>query len=179
MTLEQAIQHCKEVAIEYEAKGECYECGNEHRQLAEWLEDYKELKQMHTETVDGMEVLERRYEDAMALLEIALHDIERLVNCNSPTECIDLARLRSVSFMGGVIELPNVWRYADEAKELIENGKVNERYNYCMICGEHISPYKQVCRACETKYGIRIGDSIMGKMQEYIKKLEKGDTDEV
>ena len=45
MTLEQAIQHCKEVAIEYEAKGECYECGKEHRQLAEWLEDYKQLKE--------------------------------------------------------------------------------------------------------------------------------------
>jgi hypothetical protein len=44
MTLDEAIQHCKEVAIEYEAKGECYECGKEHRQLAEWLEDYKELK---------------------------------------------------------------------------------------------------------------------------------------
>lgn len=44
MTLEQAIQHCKEVAIEYEAKGECYECGKEHRQLAEWLEDYKRLQ---------------------------------------------------------------------------------------------------------------------------------------
>lgn len=44
MTLDEAIQHCKEVAIEYEAKGECYECGKEHRQLAEWLEDYKQLK---------------------------------------------------------------------------------------------------------------------------------------
>lgn len=51
MTLEQAIQHCKEVAIEYEAKGECYECGKEHRQLAEWLEDYKQLKE-HTKTID-------------------------------------------------------------------------------------------------------------------------------
>ena len=45
MTLDEAIQHCKEVAIEYEAKGECYECGKEHRQLAEWLEDYKQLKE--------------------------------------------------------------------------------------------------------------------------------------
>lgn len=45
MTLDEAIQHCKEVAIEYEAKGECYECGKEHRQLAEWLNDYKRLKE--------------------------------------------------------------------------------------------------------------------------------------
>lgn len=51
MTLDEAIQHCKEVAIEYEAKGDCFECGKEHRQLAEWLEDYKELKE-HQETID-------------------------------------------------------------------------------------------------------------------------------
>jgi len=49
MTLEQAIQHCKEVAIEYEAKGECYDCGKEHRQLAEWLEDYKQLQEDYIE----------------------------------------------------------------------------------------------------------------------------------
>lgn len=51
MTLDEAIKHCKEVAIEYEAKGECYECGKEHRQLAEWLEDYKRLKE-RTKTID-------------------------------------------------------------------------------------------------------------------------------
>ena len=51
MTLDEAIQHCKEVAIEYEAKGECYECGKEHRQLAEWLEDYKRLKE-HPKMID-------------------------------------------------------------------------------------------------------------------------------
>ena len=66
MTLEQAIQHCKEVAIEYEAKGECYECGKEHRQLAEWLEDYKELRTVNTElkrllmlAMDSMQVMSR------------------------------------------------------------------------------------------------------------------------
>ena len=38
MTLDEAIQHCKEVYIEYEAKGDCYERGKEHRQLAEWAQ---------------------------------------------------------------------------------------------------------------------------------------------
>lgn len=48
MALEQAIQHWKEVAEQYEEYGietECYECAKEHRQLAEWLEDYKRLKE--------------------------------------------------------------------------------------------------------------------------------------
>ena len=37
MTLDEAIIHCKDVA-----NSKCDKCGEEHRQLAEWL---KELKQ--------------------------------------------------------------------------------------------------------------------------------------
>lgn len=109
---------------------------------------------------EAMKVIDRQYKDATALLEIAMWDIERLLNCNSPTECRDLARFRGISFMGGIIELPNIWRYADEARELIDRGKVNNAYNSCQICGKPISPYKQVCHMCETKYGIRFGDSM-------------------
>jgi len=38
MTLEEAIKHAEEVA-----NNKCNECGQEHRQLAEWLKDYKRL----------------------------------------------------------------------------------------------------------------------------------------
>jgi hypothetical protein len=61
MTLDEAIKHCLEVAEKNESKAqkigcqflgttkdreatECRECAAEHRQLAEWLTDYKELK---------------------------------------------------------------------------------------------------------------------------------------
>ena len=37
MTLDEAIIHCKE-----KAQG-CSECSEEHRQLAEWLEELEEL----------------------------------------------------------------------------------------------------------------------------------------
>lgn len=37
MTLEEAIYHCKE-------KEDCTNCGLEHKQLREWLEEYKQLK---------------------------------------------------------------------------------------------------------------------------------------
>jgi len=56
MTLEEAIKHAKEVAEEkkeeacnlyddknYEESRECIWCAEEHRQLAEWLKDYKRL----------------------------------------------------------------------------------------------------------------------------------------
>ena len=160
MELTDAINHLKESLADHTHKWGCEECKEEHEQLLKWLVDLRELNQKHIEMVEGIKELERRYSDATALLEIALHDIERFANCNSPTECIDLARLRSVCFMGGVIELPNVWRYADEANELIHQGKVNDCYNSCQICGKQISPYKQTCHECEVKYKIRWGDSI-------------------
>ena len=40
MTLDEAIQHAKEQAC----KLGCTECGQEHNQLAEWLEELKELR---------------------------------------------------------------------------------------------------------------------------------------
>lgn len=55
MTLDEAIKHCEEVAEDNERDGrlyadldsykasECVECASEHRQLAEWLKDYKRL----------------------------------------------------------------------------------------------------------------------------------------
>jgi SpoVK/Ycf46/Vps4 family AAA+-type ATPase len=47
--------------------------------------------------------------------------------------------------------------------------------NSCQICGNRISPYKQVCHKCEVKYNIMWGDSITQKLQEYIQNLERGE----
>lgn len=60
MTLDEAIRHAEEVADEKERETQklknskldwkhheanlCSECAKEHRQLAEWLKDYKRLK---------------------------------------------------------------------------------------------------------------------------------------
>lgn len=175
MDLESAIQHLRESLADPTHKWGCEECKEEHEQLLKWLVDYRELKQTHAEAVECIKALERKYSDATALLEIAVHDIERLVNCKSPIKCTDLMRFRSVSFMGGIIELPNVWKYADEANELIHQGKVSDSYNSCQICGKSISSYKQTCRECEIKYKIRWGDSITQKLQEYIQNLERGE----
>ena len=61
MTLDEAIRHAEEVAKEHERhlkiyenidedrplfkeeENECIKCADEHRQLAEWLKDYKQL----------------------------------------------------------------------------------------------------------------------------------------
>lgn len=39
ITIEEAIQHCKEVAAGKTVQGTCPECAAEHKQLAEWLEE--------------------------------------------------------------------------------------------------------------------------------------------
>lgn len=38
MTIDEAITHCEEIA-----NSKCNNCGAEHKQLAEWLKDYKRL----------------------------------------------------------------------------------------------------------------------------------------
>lgn len=58
MTIEEAIQHCKEVAKEsreaaltyarenaYETAISCKACGHEHEQLAEWLTELKQRRE--------------------------------------------------------------------------------------------------------------------------------------
>lgn len=47
MTIDEAIKHCKEEAekyMEYGIETECYQCGKEHEQLAEWLTELKEAR---------------------------------------------------------------------------------------------------------------------------------------
>ncbi len=63
MTINEAINHAEEVAQEkryeyqecvavndIESAEECGRCGQEHEQLAEWLKDYKRLKEQEPKT---------------------------------------------------------------------------------------------------------------------------------
>ena len=52
MTLDEAIEHCEEVA-----KIVCDECAEEHMQLAEWLRELKKLREQ-SKKVDMREVTE-------------------------------------------------------------------------------------------------------------------------
>ena len=46
MTLDDAIQHAKEVAVTQRNNQYCIKCAEEHEQLAEWLEKLKEYQQL-------------------------------------------------------------------------------------------------------------------------------------
>lgn len=44
MTLQEAIQHCREQVQEQAKKG-CYSCAEEHQQLAKWLKELKDYRE--------------------------------------------------------------------------------------------------------------------------------------
>ena len=106
LTLEEAISHCLEVAENNEqfadgkwigAEGEanrqdCLECAKDHRQLAEWLTNYKE---------------------AMRLLKLAVEDMGEKNFCAKVCKRDNLACRVSDT-------CDFKWRYADEAEKLLK-----------------------------------------------------------
>ena len=63
MTIDEAINHCEEVADRYERmedshdeklKKECLQCAADHRQLAEWLRELQEAKRLLQLAVENM-----------------------------------------------------------------------------------------------------------------------------
>ena len=79
MTLDEAIQHCDEVAAEcelYEIEIE-YACGKEHRQLAAWLRELKELKKYSVPEEDYI-ILKNENDDLKAKLNAANEAIQVL-----------------------------------------------------------------------------------------------------
>jgi hypothetical protein len=84
MTIDEAIKHAEEVAEEKENEGKllcqsegasigCLTCAEEHRQLAEWLKDYKRLLEQEPQEISytveqelneytgNIEIIEKKY----------------------------------------------------------------------------------------------------------------------
>lgn len=123
MTLDEAIKHCLEVAEEQELfvndkemysemLGEdykgfeegCRECASEHRQLAEWLMEYKDLKAEQNDQCVFIHELMSEFKEAKQLLKLAMEDMKMLYESGRDEGCV------GIEFK---------WRYADEALKLI------------------------------------------------------------
>ena len=140
LTLEEAISHCLEVAEQNDAQAEkwreeggeewgktttCRECAADHRQLAEWLTEFKHLKaviagygtvdmqnldmilaMIRTESEGAWTRIEREKElaEAKRLLRLAMEDMNILYEAGKDEGCV------GIKFK---------WRYADEALALI------------------------------------------------------------
>lgn len=156
MTIDEAIRHCEEVAEKNEAKAqkigyqflgttkdreatECRECAADHRQLAEWLTELKELRnsigavklkdmkeavgllqELNTEN----DQLTSQLADAKRLLKAAVEDLNsigRMLEGNDIL-CMKYIACKGCPFNG---ENCNKWRHADEALKLI-GGETDE-----------------------------------------------------
>ena len=145
LTLEEAISHCLEVAEKHKRHAKilekrllgsgldtvdyCLQCAADHEQLAEWLTDYKELKNsIGTVKLNNMkEALEliREYKaeniaqkkmiaEYKRLLKAAVEDVNFSSICLNRDACKACAKRYSIS-----CEKKFKWRYADEALALI------------------------------------------------------------
>ena len=126
MTLDEAILHAREVAernrkqykncpsdrtdIRYQT---CEECAEEHEQLAEWLEDYKHIKQWKSDIMDEFckydcnsieEVYKSGYKKAlfdikakMKEINNATKPIEGVIENGWGTRFVDLAYINKIS----------------------------------------------------------------------------------
>lgn len=114
MTLDEAIKHCEEVAAEcdlYEVEIE-YKCGQEHRQLAEWLKELQELRRQLDVEADNSHCLEIELTKAKELLRKAFGALNDGFCHKDCKQC---------KWDGGKcnMECRFAWKYGDEASTLL------------------------------------------------------------
>jgi len=150
MTIDEAISHCLEVAEQNEisaityknckeiktnmyekltaekAENDCCECAADHRQLAEWLMEVKDLREENKFLISEFDRLIKKNEEQIAeykrLLKLAVEDLEKIAAidectypyCDSrcPFECMGQCEEKH-------------WKHTDEALKLIEKGEQN------------------------------------------------------
>lgn len=100
MELDEAIKHCFEVAEKNEIQAEkwqeeggeqwgkttaCRECAADHRQLAEWLMEYKDLKAEQNDQYVFIHELMSELKEAKRLLKLA---VKQMAEVGDVCDCI-------------------------------------------------------------------------------------------
>lgn len=166
MTLDEAIKHAEEVVEEKENEGKllcqseaasigCLTCANEHRQLAEWLKDYKRLlEQQPTTTTNNNEPITVIYPTIVcddAISRQAVIDMIEGFIADATSHGIS-PRLDPYYVMNGIKGLPSVTqKYGKWIKQTLSVKPFGEdtvlcnqcafmtdkdsMYNYCPNCG--------------------------------------------
>ena len=121
LTLDEAIKHCLEVAEQNNMQADnigrqligsaidkyatdCRECAADHRQLAEWLMELKDLRAEQNDQYVFIHELVSELKEAKRLLKAAMEDMEILYEAGKDEGCV------GIEFK---------WRYADEVMKLI------------------------------------------------------------
>ena len=146
MELNEAIKHCLEVADKNEidaityknckeiktnmyeklnaekAENDCRECAAEHRHLAEWLMELKDLRAEQNDQYVFIHELMSELKEAKRLLKLALNDFETIEsNLEYDEHCV--IKTHSIICDECPLSAETInrckWRYADEALKLI------------------------------------------------------------
>ena len=123
MTINEAIAHAMKVAEQNDTQAEkwqeeggeqwgkttaCRECATDHRQLAEWLMELKDLRAEQNDQYVFIHELMSELKEAKRLLKAAMGDMEILYETGKDEGCL------GIEFK---------WRYTDEAKKLLNDEK--------------------------------------------------------
>ena len=144
MNLDDAIKHCEEVAEENYGKAteyqyqcnelsKCLKCGDEHMQLAEWLKDYKRLKEQEPcedavsrkALISHIENQSREWGEDYDAQQI-LGDIE------------DMASVKPQEPTGHWIIMGDRYIKCSECGHITKT-ESPDIYNFCMVCGANMS----------------------------------------
>lgn len=117
MTIDEAIRHCEEVMVENLEKTKdrnasdpiainCFECADEHRQLAEWLKELKAYKEQSGDAISRQAALDLAkdltFEGGCKHRCVDVLDIEELPPVTPPQKPIDKSAMMYEIYMNGV-----------------------------------------------------------------------------
>lgn len=143
LTLDEAIKHCLEVAEQntqglydaialggqnptQEEIARCEECAADHRQLAEWLMELKDLRAEQNDQYVFIHELMSELKEAKRLLKAAVEDFTvygalKDLSAEQRIQNPDWQRFNRIFDI-----LDHRWRYTDEALKLLGKDEVNE-----------------------------------------------------
>lgn len=147
MNIDEAISHAMEVAEGLEKKAntygikqayipksrepvDCISCAEDHRQLAEWLMELKDLRAEQNgqyvfirELMDELEEAKRLLKMAVPIINNSFPEVGSCWGCANHDEVNDECKGGAFAECAEVCK----WKYADEALKLIgEDGDTNE-----------------------------------------------------
>ena len=144
MTINEAIAHAMKVAEQNDTQADkwqeeggeqwgkttaCRECAADHRRLAEWLMELKDLRAEQNDQYVFIHELMNELKEAKRLLKAAVDDFAKLdrendknKNCMMPEmDCADCPL--SWDYVDDRVEPCHSWRYANEALKLLNDEK--------------------------------------------------------
>lgn len=118
-----AIQHCLDIAKQcdlYKVEIE-YKCGEEHRRIADWLMELKDLRGAQDDQYVFIRDLMDELKETKSLLKLAMEDFSLLDREHDKNKSCMMRTMDCVEcpLNNGKDEPCHEWRYANEAKKLL------------------------------------------------------------